>query len=564
MIEIKDEKIRIEGVLNIPDIIKKIKSLPEPEIVSLDSSPLPNTHNTVLGLQREKVYANSSKSGSKIQYIGSKNVTSCILAYFYSETKHVVVHIDHTQDLDLSVILSKFNRKEKIKVTLIGGNPNPNGLEPSNNNLYITVVALLWAVQKLQLTITMVSQKLIEKNNFTQACKYQLVYDHIYYKADMLFRQLYDEPLPDDAFKSCTANDLRTKKHIKHILELAHINQLLGCAQELYDDSFISQQNLQAISEIKKFLLNTLKMNKDNFMTELEGMFSIEGFNLMDKALIEHTDVYKTSMLRHFVFDLHTKKIHVINENMKTPNANIRFLLKLDQKLKYFISYDEQWMKCELSKEFLETCSSIISTIKNNTGDSNKIATTFGISPSDTPGIYAIVKNIKLTLNQLDQKQSKQSNINTKSSLFLPNPDETAHKNKETAHNNLETQIKKMIPDKFTKHFKNFTDAIIIDKNYSKALRTACTGTNPEALELTLDLIKVLLRYKDKLEIKINEQAGPKKYSALHHAALKGNKDIYDYLIQQDADPNLEDDEKHTPKYYLDLIMSQKIEGPKK
>lgn len=552
MLEINGTMFSRESLINLSEtervdfiqqIFNKIKSLPEPKIVSLESSPLVKEDETVLCLQHEIAYVNSSNHESKIGYIGSKNLASCILVYIYTESNHAVIHVDNSENLDLLEILSKFNAKEKIMATLTGG--DPNNLKASNSSLYIIVTALFRASAKLNATITIANQKLIEKNRFTEKCKYQFVFDTIYYKADILYRQFFNEALPDTDFKNCKADNLKSEKTTSTFLDLLLINKMLIAAEEFYDPLSDSETNSRLISKFKG-----LYFDKNNFIKDIKAMFSIEGFELMDKEFTNF-NTYANSGLRNFVFDIQTKEIYIINKNMKTPNENIRQLLIFEpqhqtrQNKTYFKCYDEQWMKCELSKDFIKICKAINDNIKNDMGSRKAIESTF--ITHYVFGGNEIVKNIRLMLNQLDQKSVEQININTKSSFFTSNP-------KETAHDQLLAQIENMIPKEFTKHFLNFTTAIK-DKKYSSALRTACTGTNPNALELTLQLIETLMRYKDILDININEQAGDQKYSALHHAARKGNKKIYDYLISQGADEKLVDKDEKTP---AELILNQK------
>lgn len=89
------------------------------------------------------------------------------------------------------------------------------------------------------------------------------------------------------------------------------------------------------------------------------------------------------------------------------------------------------------------------------------------------------------------------------------------------AHEKLLRQISNIIL-KNKPNFDTFLESIDA-KKYSQALRRACTVKHPDAIVL----IKILLSYKEILQIDINEQAGDKQLSALHIAALKGNQEIY-------------------------------------
>lgn len=103
------------------------------------------------------------------------------------------------------------------------------------------------------------------------------------------------------------------------------------------------------------------------------------------------------------------------------------------------------------------------------------------------------------------------------------------------AHNSLIDQVKPIV-QVYREKFNPFFEAIE-RRNYSQALRRACTSTDPMAFEL----VKILISFKNILSININETAGKDNFSALHYAANAGNQLIYDFLIQNAADITLLD-----------------------
>lgn len=82
-------------------------------------------------------------------------------------------------------------------------------------------------------------------------------------------------------------------------------------------------------------------------------------------------------------------------------------------------------------------------------------------------------------------------------------------------------------------------------KNYAQALRRACNSSDESAV-----LVKILLEYTVPLKIKIDEQAGEKQYSALHYAAFKGNRALYNLLVSHHANEVLLDATLTTPYQY--------------
>lgn len=113
------------------------------------------------------------------------------------------------------------------------------------------------------------------------------------------------------------------------------------------------------------------------------------------------------------------------------------------------------------------------------------------------------------------------------------------------AHDLLLKRIQPIL-DAHPGDFSPFADAIH-EKKYAKALRRACTVRNRDALSL----IKIICEYKEILSININEQAGSENRNALHHSAVKGNKEVYDFLITQGVDISLVDKDGKTAKQLL-------------
>jgi hypothetical protein len=85
-------------------------------------------------------------------------------------------------------------------------------------------------------------------------------------------------------------------------------------------------------------------------------------------------------------------------------------------------------------------------------------------------------------------------------------------------------------------------------KNYTQALRRACTSTSSDAFEL----LKILLNFKDRLKFNINE-TNKNKRSALHIAALKKNEQAYHYLLQVGASDNIKDNQGKKPSDYAKI-----------
>jgi hypothetical protein len=100
------------------------------------------------------------------------------------------------------------------------------------------------------------------------------------------------------------------------------------------------------------------------------------------------------------------------------------------------------------------------------------------------------------------------------------------------AHDNLIKDIKQVI-DRDVNNLGRYLE-LVSQKQYGKALRTACNSCKPTGDENTFELIKILLSYKDIFSININEENSESK-TAIYYAALKGNEAVYNLLIANGA-----------------------------
>ena len=124
------------------------------------------------------------------------------------------------------------------------------------------------------------------------------------------------------------------------------------------------------------------------------------------------------------------------------------------------------------------------------------------------------------------------------------------------AHENLIRSLKdiKII------NSNDFTDflEVINARCYNKAVLLACQNFNSEAL----DIIKIMLSYRGKLPISVNDFKGENGRIAIHYAGLFGNKPLYDVLMLHGANERQTDDTGFSANDYLQnhkfSITSQK------
>jgi ankyrin repeat protein len=108
-------------------------------------------------------------------------------------------------------------------------------------------------------------------------------------------------------------------------------------------------------------------------------------------------------------------------------------------------------------------------------------------------------------------------------------------------HNELIAKIELIAKDQMS--FGPFLTAVK-ERNYSKALQIAFNIKNDEVCKL----IEILLSYKDKLNININERSGSENRAAIHFAALNEFQSAFDLLVDNGADLELTDNNGFSAK----------------
>lgn len=99
----------------------------------------------------------------------------------------------------------------------------------------------------------------------------------------------------------------------------------------------------------------------------------------------------------------------------------------------------------------------------------------------------------------------------------------------DNAHEKLIVQLKSTVEEN-----KPVFDGVLESinaKNYSQAIRRC--GTKKHAK--SIDVMRIILGFKNVLTINLNEKAGKDSQTALHYAAINGDKELYDLLLQNGA-----------------------------
>ncbi|MDR3501427.1 MAG: hypothetical protein P4L79_02490 [Legionella sp.] len=356
----------------VGEMIEEVKKIPEPEISS-DEMLSCDKQEIGLCLQRESFYLDQFYATSEIKYLGSKNVISCLVAYIHSETDHLVIHFDNTNNIDLTGLIKRFNSKQGIKVSLVGGIPSKQSEQTLNN----IVKNIFEAANALAINIEITHQKVIENNKFSPEDKPAFIFNKIIEKADITFRRLFDRPLDEQYILGKKVSDLRNKS-VECTPKLQLMAAMLSQAKEAFDTA-----DKHKISMLDALFKKDIKDEKE-FLAILDLMFSRQGFELLDLGYQKNA-LYGDSKLRDFVFDINTGKMFIISSQTKTPNEDIRAVSIYDrhQTASYLLCYDGSkgaYFIPDLSENFVRGCQKIMPLLHSTTFlDKSAISTHFEI-----------------------------------------------------------------------------------------------------------------------------------------------------------------------------------------
>jgi hypothetical protein len=200
----------------------------------------------------------------------------------------------------------------------------------------------------LNANIIIKKQKVIDRNKCVNDTKSQFLFDQIQERINILCKQIFNVPINADDFSSISPKYFETPT--LNSINMFELVKSISLVDEIYlkdvGPSYFEQiQNLASLKEKFK--------NKDEFLAEYKNLFSKEGFSMLN-TIMEYNLMYdELSQLVNFVFDIHTKKIHVINANFKTENYAARslYFLELRKPSNYFYSYNgkrDLWNACNL------------------------------------------------------------------------------------------------------------------------------------------------------------------------------------------------------------------------
>jgi hypothetical protein len=372
------------------DLVTQIKSLPVPQV----DGAIIAADGVVLCLQKEAAYVDMS-AGSRVTFIGSKSIDTCILVYIYSVVDHLVIHVDESlKQLDLKTLLRSFNYVDNLLVSLVGGNSTS---QISDGILQVIVESLCQASRELRIPITVQSQYLIENNLFSTDSKYEFIYEYVLYQADIICRKMFKEPILESDFNNLKISDFKEKR-IKESMDTLNvaINIIIG-AGEFFD---LNDENLGSKRVMDEYIELTFQ-NKGEFLNEVkERVFTLDGFLELESQL---ESIYPKNSMWNIVFNLDTKCIHRIPGLMITPYEAERTIYAFEKTGRVFTCYDgKEWKRPVLSLEMVKKCIRIEGLVRNGTGRSLEICELMGVKKNAVAcrdAANLIVKNSRFVIS---------------------------------------------------------------------------------------------------------------------------------------------------------------------
>lgn len=287
-------------------IVIEILKLRQPKVLAMDKVKIEEKDITIV-LQREIGIINQLATLESPEYLGSKHFNECILVYLHTETDHAIVHVDKHVKPDFFSVIQQFNDQENISICLAGG------IVGQSEEILKNIIESLCIASERNIRITINSQKIMRNNQQTDP--YQQIYDNVRTKANVLYRHLYNETLDKKFLDSKKISEFYVDKPInddelrKMVTALCGIN-LNPCKMKI---------TLPFISSL----------DKKYFLELLDGVFSQTGFYYCDLTFTKN-GLYDQITLKNFAIHLKTGNIHIIPDDISTPNQYGRLLALTD------------------------------------------------------------------------------------------------------------------------------------------------------------------------------------------------------------------------------------------
>lgn len=335
------------------EMITQLRSLPCPSVMPLGDSDV-TEEETALCLQREMLHVDVTNPlhplNSK-RFIGTKFVSTCIVACIYNDTNTFLIHVDSTE-INLAPELKKFTSTANLKVILIGaGDTN----KKSQINVNSILLMLHKAASDLNLLIEITEQCVLERNAFKPEDSFRYLHDRIIAASTTLARKYFKTKFDLSRFPAKDKIIAFKKDAPKDGLLNPALIKLIPFVCDLHPKENLPIKNLCDLLFSKSIL--TL----EDFYKSVDAIFSIQGYNILNSFMLER-DGYVSYSLTNFVFNLDTKRVTVIPAAFTTPNELQRVIAvnrEACTNTSYHYAFDNlshQYRRPKFRVEFILNC----------------------------------------------------------------------------------------------------------------------------------------------------------------------------------------------------------------
>lgn len=338
----------------LKNIIHAITQLPRPKIISDESAVSTqkiSADNTVICLQKEFVYVNNTTHGNTVQFLGTKNLISCILCIISCGNEYIAIHCDSIGTFDFAKLLGKFtNPKQAINITIIGGVPSTSKYHKLSQGILENIVTSIYqTAQKTDTPITIRQQKIFTENSLTDEDKYRFIYYKLLEKLNVLWNMLFKKPFPINTLiqskkiADLKATSITSSSSTSSSSTTSHMSEITSTlALLLMQINEVRSGNSEKI--IQEFW-EKLPKNETQLYQLGMSLFCHTGFKIFDLSYSMH-DLYQDTHCPNIVVNLQTGDLFHIPPYFPTPYEYRRSAALIcpsssQQTTEYFLAYDD-------------------------------------------------------------------------------------------------------------------------------------------------------------------------------------------------------------------------------
>ncbi|MFI4956105.1 MAG: hypothetical protein ACHQAX_02725 [Gammaproteobacteria bacterium] len=248
------------------NIYRELVWLPAP--AAYTGPPL-NSENLKVCIEQEAMY--SPHSNINLATVG---VGQCISLYLYrDEGGCAIIHVNSYQDpLDLEEILKRFPARNNLKAVLVGGLEML--LDTSRRNLN----HILQSMCALSEEITIVSQRLIERNSCTDAGLKDYMFDFVIARSKYFYKKLFNKEMPSHMYSKFNPNYFNKEVNDPGLLPV-----LRYVLPEIIQINLFVKDEMHAAFMLKRERGHFNAITEETFPAIMDFIFTSSGWRVLNE-----------------------------------------------------------------------------------------------------------------------------------------------------------------------------------------------------------------------------------------------------------------------------------------